>query len=606
MVDGSLRTRPGRRSSSVLPMIEPVEPVEPVAAREAPSGCGEGGGISGIEPRAASRWGWSAVPLDAEASRRLVQQRVGFFGGVFLLLSVAFYLRNALAIAVLSAAAPPFGHPAFLFHVGAIALHATQWSWCRFGRLSPRQLDALDALGLLGAMVLYGAVTVAEAMSLEHAVAVQSAGAEVLLVAIILLALVLTHAIIVPLDARRMFALSAAAAALGVTAAYLVARVGLPPALLEAKPWLPLNQVIFVGMWGVVAVTVATIAARVIHGLSQRVRDANEVGQYMLEERIGEGGMGVVYLARHALLRRPTAVKLLPPGRAGEQAISRFEREVRLTSSLTHPNTIAIFDFGRTPDGMFYYAMEYLDGITLEHLTVFDGPQPASRVIHLLKQACGALGEAHALGLVHRDIKPANLMLCIRGNMPDQIKVLDFGLVKEHAPETALGLSTEGMLLGTPAYLAPEAILHPARADARSDLYALAAVGYWLLVAQSLFPSQSVLEVCLHHLHTPPVPPSERSPHPIPPALDALLLRCLSKDADARPASALELAQLLDAIEAPPWTRDQGDRWWRERAPLALAAVKQSRRGGDTPGPRTIAVDVQRRTPRSALQRPPA
>jgi serine/threonine protein kinase len=546
--------------------------------------------------------GWSAVPLDAEASRRLAQQRIGFFAGVFLILSVAFFLRNSIAIGVLSGAWPPFTHPAFLLHEAALVLHGAQWSWCRFGQLSRRQLDGLDAIGLVGAMALYGAVTVAEVMSLELAVAVQSAGAEVLLVAIILLALVLIHAIIVPLDARRMFALSAVTASVGAGAAYLVVRVGLPPEVLQQKPWLPLNQLIFVGMWGLAAVAGATIAARVIHGLSQRVRDANEIGQYVLEERIGEGGMGVVYLARHALLRRPTAIKLLPAHLAGEKAVRRFEQEVRLTSALTHPNTIAIFDFGRTPDGVFYYAMEYLDGITLEHLAALDGPQPAARVIHLLKQACGALAEAHAAGLVHRDIKPANLMLCVRGNLPDQIKVLDFGLVKEHATDSALGLSSEGLLLGTPAYLAPEAILHPARADARTDLYALAAVAYWLLVAEPLFPSETIVEACAHHLHTPPPPPSERCPLPVPAALDALILRCLSKNPDARPASALELGALLDALESPAWTRERGEDWWRDRAPALLAAVKERRSADATPGPRTIAVDLERRTPASRLR----
>jgi hypothetical protein len=270
--------------------------------------------------------GWSAVPLDAEASRRLAQQRIGFFAGVFLILSVAFFLRNSIAIGVLSGAWPPFTHPAFLLHEAALVLHGAQWSWCRFGQLSRRQLDGLDAIGLVGAMALYGAVTVAEVMSLELAVAVQSAGAEVLLVAIILLALVLIHAIIVPLDARRMFALSAATASVGAGAAYLVVRVGLPPEVLQQKPWLPLNQLIFVGMWGLAAVAGATIAARVIHGLSQRVRDANEIGQYVLEERIGEGGMGVVYLARHALLRRPTAIKLLPAHRAGEKQSAASSR----------------------------------------------------------------------------------------------------------------------------------------------------------------------------------------------------------------------------------------------------------------------------------------
>jgi eukaryotic-like serine/threonine-protein kinase len=553
-------------------------------------------------PVASIASGWSAVPLDAEASRRLAQRRIGFFAGVFLALSVAFFLRNSIAIAVLTGTWPPFAHPAFLLHGAALALHTGQWSWCRFGQLSRRQLMALDAIGLVGAMALYGALTVAEVLTLEHAVAVQSAGAEVLLVAIIQLALVLIHAIIVPLDARRMFALSAATAGVGAASAYVVVRVGLPPEVLQQKPWLPLNQVIFVGMWGLAAVAGATIAARVIHGLSQRVRAANEIGQYVLEERIGEGGMGVVYLARHALLRRPTAVKLLPAHRAGEKAVRRFEQEVRLTSALTHPNTIAIFDFGRTPDGVFYYAMEYLDGITLEHLAAFDGAQPAARVIHVLKQACGALAEAHAAGLVHRDIKPANLMLCVRGNLPDQIKVLDFGLVKEHAHDSALGLSTDGLLLGTPAYLAPEAILHPSRADARTDLYALAAVAYWLLVAEPLFPSETVVEACAHHLHTPPPPPSERSPLPIPAALDALIQRCLAKDPDARPASALELATLLDAIEVPAWTRERGEAWWRERAPGVLAAVKQRHGAEATPGPRTIAVDLEQRTPASRLR----
>src|SRR6185369_2637724 len=180
--------------------------------------------------------------------------------------------------------------------------------------------------------------------------------------------IILTHAIIVPATVRRMFWLSAAAASLGPIAAYLVVVVGVPREILERKPWFPLNEAGYVAMWGFLTVAVSTIAARVIHGLQQRVRDADEIGQYRLLEKIGEGGMGVVYLARHALLRRPTALKLLAADRAGEHAVRRFEREVQLTSALTHPNTIAIFDFGRTPDGVFYYAMEYLDGITLEDL----------------------------------------------------------------------------------------------------------------------------------------------------------------------------------------------------------------------------------------------
>jgi hypothetical protein len=538
---------------------------------------------------------WSAVPLDAEANRQLLRHRVGYFAGLFLLVSLAFYLRNAIAIALIEQIWPPLTLAPFLFHAVAIGVHLVQWLLCRFARPSLRQLYALDAVGLVGGMGLYGALTVAEARMLEHAVAVQSAGAEILLVAVILLALLLTHAIIVPLAARRMFWTSATASSLGVVAAYLVAVQALPAELLAQKPWLPFNQIFYVSMWALFAVLVSTVAARVIHGLQQRVRDANEVGQYTLEERIGEGGMGVVYLARHALLRRPTAIKLLPAHRAGEQAVRRFEQEVRLTSSLTHPNTIAIYDFGRTPDGMFYYAMEYLDGITLEQLVAFDGPQPAARVIQILKQVCGSLSEAHAAGLIHRDIKPANLMLCVRGNLPDQIKVLDFGLVKEHTADVALGLSTDGALLGTPAYLSPEGILNPRGVDARSDLYALGAVAYWLLVGAPLFASETIVEVCAHHLHSAPPAPSERSPSRVPPALDELIVRCLAKDPAQRPASALELGLALESIETDgPWTR--AEEWWRERAPLVIEAAR-THAAASTPGPRTMAVDLEQRTP---------
>jgi hypothetical protein len=554
----------------------------------------------GGEPRgmpSSSGSNWSAVPLDAEATRQLLRQRVRYFAGLFLLVSVAFYLRNAIAIGLIEQIWPPLLAAPFLFHAAALALHAAEWLVCRSTRPSLRQLHALDAVGLVGGMSLYAGLIVSEARTLEHAVAVQSAGAEILLVAVILLALILTHAIIVPLDARRMFWTSAAAGVLAVIAAYLVALEALPSELLAQKPWLPFNQIFYVGMWALVAVSVSTVAARVIHGLQQRVRDANEVGQYTLEERIGEGGMGVVYLARHALLRRPTAIKLLPAHRAGQQAVRRFEQEVRLTSSLTHPNTIAIYDFGRTPDGVFYYAMEYLDGITLEQLVAFDGPQPAARVIQILKQVCGSLSEAHVAGLIHRDIKPANLMLCVRGNLPDQIKVLDFGLVKEHSAEVALGLSTDGALLGTPAYLSPEGIMNPRGVDARSDLYALGAVAYWLLVGAPLFASETIVEVCAHHLHSTPPAVSQRSPGPVPQALDELIARCLAKDPVQRPESALALGLALDSIEgAGAWTREQGEAWWRERAPRVLDAAR-AHRSASTPGPRTLAIDLEQRTP---------
>jgi serine/threonine-protein kinase len=287
-------------------------------------------------------------------------------------------------------------------------------------------------------------------------------------------------------------------------------------------------------------------------------------------------------------------VKLLLGKRAGDQAVRRFEQEVQLTSLLTHPNTIAVFDFGHTPDGVFYYAMEYLDGITLEDLVRHGGPQAPGRVVSILRQVASALAEAHGIGLIHRDIKPANLMLCVRGGLSDQIKVLDFGLVKDFS-STDTDLSINASLLGTPTYLSPEAIREPAHIDGRADLYALGAVGYYLLTGEPVFSGASVMEVCAHHLHSLPVPPSERTERPLPAALESFLLGCLSKERELRPASAAAFVTALDALEGiAPWSVAHADQWWLERAPAVKASLSQ-RAPMSTPGPRTVAVDLTRR-----------
>src|SRR5262249_8773553 len=242
------------------------------------------------------------------------------------------------------------------------------------------------------------------------------------------------------------------------------------------------------GIAGVLVSLLGFVSVTSLRPISRLRRQAERVGPYRLVARLGQGAMGVVWEARHALLRRPTAVKLLAPGTGGERALARFEREVQLTASLTHPSTIAIYDYGRTADGVFYYAMEHLRGLNLVQLVGFEGPLPAARVVHLLRQACGALTEAHAAGLIHRDIKPANMMVCVYGGIPDFLKVLDFGLVKDvGAVEPAAGkgseretdqveLSQDGSLLGTPLYMAPEGMSDPAGVDRRADLFSLGAV----------------------------------------------------------------------------------------------------------------------------------
>lgn len=304
------------------------------------------------------------------------------------------------------------------------------------------------------------------------------------------------------------------------------------------------------------AVLVATrrqLLVDLIHRLRTTPVLGQKIGQYVIERKLGQGGMGEVYLARHTLLRRPAAIKILSPERAGLRTIARFEREARTTSRLSHPNTVAIYDYGRTDEGVFYYAMENLEGTDLEHLVEQQGRLAPERVVHILGQVLGALAEAHAAGLVHRDLKPANVFLCERGGQPDTVKVLDFGLVKETRPERASSIRTDvNVLLGTPAYLAPEAIHSPAEVDARTDLYAVGAIGYYLLTGRPAFAATNLVEQCIAHLQERPQRPSERAGASLPSALEDLILSCLEKLPERRPQTALGLRQsLLACLLAP-------------------------------------------------------
>ncbi len=327
--------------------------------------------------------------------------------------------------------------------------------------------------------------------------------------------------------------------------------------------------------------------ARIIFGLQK-------LGRYTLGEKIGEGGMGVVHKASHTMLRRPTAIKLLPPERTGEADVLRFEREVQLTSRLSHPNTIAIYDYGRTPDGVFYYAMEYLSGVTLTELIKKHGPQPEGRVIHILEQVCGSLAEAHGAGLVHRDIKPANIMLCTHGGMHDVVKVLDFGLVQEVDRSEDTDLGNARSITGTALYLAPEAIEADSPIDARCDLYAVGAVGYYLLTGKPVFSGLSMIEVFRHHLHTQPTPPSARVGLPIGQDLEDIILQCLAKDRDDRPPTAGDLRDSLTACDsAGTWDQAKARAWAKSRSedgpsPESASAPPGRRR-------RTVEIDIKGR-----------
>jgi serine/threonine-protein kinase len=321
----------------------------------------------------------------------------------------------------------------------------------------------------------------------------------------------------------------------------------------------------------VAAVVTSYIIARIVYGLRAEVKSAMRLGQYTLEDEIGRGGMGVVYRARHALLRRPTAIKLLSPDKTGNAAEKRFEREVQITSMLTHPNTVAIYDFGHTRDGVFYYAMELLDGISLQELADEHGPQPPGRVVHILAQVASALAEAHAVGLIHRDIKPANVLLCERGGIPDFVKVLDFGLVKEVGHHDPM-LSAANIVAGTPLYMAPESITKPDDVDARVDLYALGGVAYFLLTGTPPFEGSNLVEVCSHHLHTKPEPASKRLGKPVPDALEVIVAKCLAKSPADRPASAAALADELHAL-----ARDHACSWDDENARSFWSAKRRAR-----------------------------
>jgi len=311
----------------------------------------------------------------------------------------------------------------------------------------------------------------------------------------------------------------------------------------------------------------AVFLGRAIGALRKQALSGRRFGQYRLKELLGAGGMGEVRLAEHLLLKRPCAIKVIHPNRASDPtALARFEREVRAAAELTHPNTIAIYDYGRAEDGSFYYVMEYLPGLTLAELVELHGALPPERVIYLIRQVCGALAEAHARGLIHRDVKPGNIIVTERGGAFDFVKLLDFGLVKP-APDPAVArhVTQENTVAGSPLFMSPDQSVSGLVLDSRSDLYSLGAVTYFLLTGQPPFSGRSPMEVIVAHARDPVRPPSQLNAA-VPKALEDVVVRCLAKEAKDRFQSASELDRALACCEsADCWTHERAANWWGDK-----------------------------------------
>lgn len=364
------------------------------------------------------------TPMEStEEGRAFLQRRVRGAAAFGAWVGLGFLIYRTI-MAFVANHMQEFTHPSFLSHATGMLCLAFTWAVCRTGKRSASVIRHSETFGFLGTAVAYSAMTLhITPYEMPHYIVLLS-----------LQGVFVARAIYVPSTARRALTLTIAAGIPVLIVTYLMYRnhdfTYTDDPYLTGRPSdsVALTIVGFATAFWTVCVVLCWGASKVIYGLRKNVRDAKRLGQYELLEKIGEGGMGAVYRARHAMLRRPTAVKLLPLEKAGEKSIKRFEREVQETARLTHPNTIRIFDYGRTPDGVFYYVMELLEGATLEDIVAVDGPQPAARVAYVLEQACRALGEAHDAGLVHRDIKPSNIMVVERGGEHDVAKVLDFGV----------------------------------------------------------------------------------------------------------------------------------------------------------------------------------
>jgi serine/threonine protein kinase len=504
--------------------------------------------------------------LDSSSGLGFVRERLALLGKTLFLVSFGFYLFLLASLTLIGGA--PFvavvRGPVALGHLCASLTMALLWLLASRARLSLWSLGALDAISFVLAGGFLSLMTIEDE-------------GQILQVLLALTVTVMVRAILMPSRPGRTLLLSALVFA--PTVVVCIARHH-PTAFLPgfSPGYQKLHMTLNTVLWSVLGTTLATIVSRVLYGLRRQVAEASELGQYLLEEKIGGGGMGEVWRARHRLLIRPAAIKLIRQRALGpmsgdpELLVRRFEREARATAALTSPHTVQLYDFGVTEDGRLYYVMELLDGLDLETLVRQHGPLPAERVVHLLRQVCAALQDAHGNGLVHRDIKPANVVVSRAGTTFDFVKVLDFGLVKldsaRGADKDAITLSAEDSWSGTPGYMAPEVVLGATDTDHRVDLYALGCVAYWLLTGTMVFEGENPMQVMMKHAQAEPKRPSDRVDLPIPAALEALVMECLEKDPARRPASAEVVSNRLDAVPLPSvWTAERAEQWWAMHRP---------------------------------------
>jgi serine/threonine-protein kinase len=339
-------------------------------------------------------------------------------------------------------------------------------------------------------------------------------------------------------------------------------------AALAADPQVPIEMLLVLSL----AALSAVWGVHTINSLRTEAYRARQLGQYRLKRLIGSGGMGDVYLAEHQLMKRPCAIKVIRPEKAGDpKVLARFEREVQTTAKLSHWNSVDIFDYGRSDDGTFYYVMEFLPGMNLAELVKRYGTLPAPRAIHLIRQACDALQEAHEVGLIHRDIKPANIFAAVRGGLFDVAKLLDFGLAKPLSNLDGEQITQEGTITGSPLYMSPEQAIGDHEPDARSDIYSMGSVLYFVLTGRPPFEDDKPMRVLVAHAHEAPIPPSQHNAN-VPLDLEMVVMRCLQKTPDDRYQSAAELMAALDECDdAGSWTREAARAWWRQNGRETIA-----------------------------------